>query len=51
MKKATIKLNISRNMTSTNNDMNLDNAKSLDNLSQEDFKNKNLKVKKRKKRI
>ena len=50
LKKATIKLNISRNMTSTNNDMNLDNAKSLDNLSQEDFKNKTSKIFKSKKK-
>ena len=40
LKKATIKLNISRNMTSTNSDMNFDNVKSMDISSQENFKNK-----------
>ena len=51
LKKATIKLNISRNMTSTNNDMNSDNVKSLDISSQEDVKNKtSIKFKSKKKK-
>ena len=51
LKKATIKLNISRNMTSTNNDMNSDNVKSLDISSQEDAKNKtSIKFKSKKKK-
>ena len=51
LKKATMKLNMSRKRNSTNNDMNFDNGKSLDNSSQEDLKNKtNKKFKNQKKK-
>ena len=46
-----MKLNMSRKRNSTNNDMNFDNGKSLDNSSQEDLKNKtNKKFKNQKKK-
>ena len=49
LQKATLSLNISRNMNSTNNDMNFAKVKSLDISSQEDFKNiTNKKVKSKK---
>ena len=51
LQKATIRLNISRNMNSTNNEMNSGKGKSLDNSSQEDKKNKsNKKIKSKKKK-
>ena len=51
LQKATLSLNISRNMNSTNNDMNFAKVKSLDISSQEDFKNiTNKKVKSKKKK-